>query len=180
MIADPDQPDYAKLSRILNGCFIRAKKNRLAHDEEIDRQDWDDAMQEGYLHAWYTLTESTKVEDLTKFASPESYARYLLVRGCGRAITNGAYYTLANKFRLISLDKSVLEDGTTIAECIAAPEYNDMDVEFLLTHCEFEFGLTSEDANKIRAIAKVVEKTDNLSNSNRQVLKRLKAKYRVK
>lgn len=187
---DPLDPKHELNNRLLSRCFGKAKKNMAAYDFEIEYQDFEDAKQEGFLYAWSELTEATdgymheyewsRFIKILDFDTPEQYARFLLVTGCSRAIRAGAYYSMANRARLVDLDSIVGEDGTTLAEILAAPEYNDLDPEYLITHCEFEFGLQPQDATKIRTIAAAVNTTGKLSNKNKQVLKRLKAKYRVK
>lgn len=177
---DPEHPAHELNNRILARCFGKARKNMAAYDFEIEFQDFEDAKQEGFLYAWSVLSGERTIKTELKDITPEQYARFLLVTGCSRAIRAGAYYSMANRARLVDLDSVVGEDGTTLAEILATPEYNDLDPEYLITHCEFEFGLQPQDASKIRTIAAVVNVTGKISNKNKQVLKRLKAKYRVK
>lgn len=177
---DPTHASHELNNRILARCFGKARKNMAAYDYEIEFQDFEDAKQEGFLYAWSVLTGERTIKAELKDITPEQYARFLLVTGCSRAIRAGAYYSMANRARLVDLDSIVGEDGTTLAEILATPEYNDLDPEYLITHCELEFGLQPQDATKIRTIAGVVNITGKLSNKNKQVLKRLKAKYRAK
>lgn len=168
-----ESTNYAILQKTIKGCFIRAQRNALIHDMWIERQDVEDCMQEGYLRAYQDAMtlEGIEVDD------PNKKMRYLLVKGYQSAIQGNAYRVIKDSMRLVSLDLDQTEDGDTLAECLAMPDYKDLDGEYILTHAKLEMGLTETDAQTIYELANL---NRDLNPKERKRVSRLKAKYTLK
>lgn len=170
---DVDNEYYLSFKKLLTNCFIRGQRNALSRDMWIHSQDKEDCMQEGFLRSWQDL----QLIDESQIESRFTTLKYILVKNYTSAIQGTAYRVIKAKMRLIDIDAKLDEEGTTLAEILECPNYEDLSLDYLIMHFKESYAMPQSDIQKIYDLASRSEEQFNAK--DRKTLSRIKAKYKA-